>query len=251
MNLKQEIIRTVQREAPTMMTFGGIVGFIAASVLAAKATPTAIDVLDATKFEHEEDTPKRRIEEAKALAPVYAPTVGMLLLSAGLVSGGLYVTNTRMGALTGLYLATRKSLTKLEDSVAKNLSPKKLEEVYSDADEPPEDMAIPTSQKPGHTVLVYDRYSDRLLYVPSVEWVREGVNNINRQMLVDGYASLNDLYLELGLPPVGYGDELGWSIEHELIDYRLGSRLIRDNIPCVTLAFLANPKHSYSRFGGV
>jgi hypothetical protein len=58
--------------------------------------------------------------------------------------------------------------------------------------------------------LFYDDFSGRI-FESTIEKVLEAEYNINRDLSMQGYATLNEFYDYLGLVPIDGGDELGWS----------------------------------------
>ena len=68
------------------------------------------------------------------------------------------------------------------------------------------------------TTLCYDAMFGRW-FRSDVDTIIRAVNEINRKIVAgDMYASLNEFYDEVGLPPVEAGEYLGWNIDDGTIE---------------------------------
>lgn len=245
-----KIKRAVQKEAPILLSLTGISGFITGAIMAAKATPKAVEVLK----EHEEYLPYggRELiwEQFKLLAPIYAPTAGLLAISAAFVLGSTQLSRYRYGAATTLYFASQQSLVRLQEAVLDNVGAKKYDEIRADAAAPPKDSVPPSIIINGENSLFWDVFSGRYFHSGTIEDVRKVINDMNAHMYEWGYVSLNELYQELGMPKTEYGDLMGWFAEDGAIDVRFSSRLTENDRACISMELTLTPKHSDSPYGG-
>ena len=99
--------------------------------------------------------------------------------------------------------------------------------------------------KKGDT-LCYDALSGRY-FKSDIEKLKRCMNEINRQILNDGSASLNDFYYEIGLDSIKIGDDLGWDTRQGLVDIDFSSQLASDGTPCLVLDFSIAPVYDYYR----
>ena len=60
--------------------------------------------------------------------------------------------------------------------------------------------------------MVYDPYSERYLET-TIAKIRRAMYILNRNLSINGCASLNDLYTGLGVSLTEDGDSIGWSID--------------------------------------
>jgi len=60
------------------------------------------------------------------------------------------------------------------------------------------------------------------------------------------YISLNEFYMEIGLPTVETGDDLGWRTDRGLIDLRFSSQLVNGRTPCLVMSHNNPPEYGYS-----
>lgn len=89
----------------------------------------------------------------------------------------------------------------------------------------------------------YDALTGRY-FKADVEKIRQIVNEFNRNLMNDGFISLNEFYYELGLSDVKLGDLLGWDIDKGLIEAEFSSCLTEDNKPCLVMDFNIYPKYN-------
>lgn len=75
------------------------------------------------------------------------------------------------------------------------------------------------------------------------------MNKLNRQMstMTEPYVSLNEFYMEINWPTVDIGDELGWNLDHGLIDLHISSTLYNETIPCLMFSHQVPPVYDYNK----
>ena len=90
---------------------------------------------------------------------------------------------------------------------------------------------------------VFGRYfkSDR-------DEIERAVTRLNREIIIEGYASLNVFYGFLGLSLTDIGDDLGWRIDDGEIKIEYGTTMADDGTPCITIEYNIMPKANYNRF---
>ena len=77
--------------------------------------------------------------------------------------------------------------------------------------------------------------------------IKDAMNNVNRQIVNDMYASLNDFYDELGLTPVDIGYDLGWNIDDKRLDVEFDYGRADNDNPCLVIGFNVAPKYNYNK----
>jgi hypothetical protein len=224
----------VERNSPTILAGLGVLGFITASVMSAKATPKALEVADELPYE------ATTLDKVRALAPIYIPTAGMIMISAACIVASNRIHKQRYYTLLALYSIGEKTLQRLQESIMEEVGPKKAENIR-------ERSVAPRGDMPGnlildeHRVLCFDVYSGRYFRSDSVESIRSAVNDINELLLSEDFVSVNELYFLLHLPPMEIGDDAGWRADDGSVKIVLDS-FIKDDMPCVSISFVAKPK---------
>ena len=243
-----KITKPIQREAPVILSIMGIGGFVTAAVMAVKATPKANNLLEEVRVLEEnvpyEDGGWPLVDKAKLLFPVYAPAIAMGLISAGFVMAGITVSKRRYYALSVLYSVSERTVHAWQEKVLESVGPKKFDEISAKVATPTEPEMFTVL---GDDVLFFDTFSGRYFTSESVEKVRQHVNDLNETLYSDMYVSVNDFYYEVGLPQVTYGNDIGWSIERGSIGIKFDATLTPNDRPCVSVTFMAGPKHIYDR----
>lgn len=216
MNWKNELLK----RSPNILLGSGILGFIAAVVMSAKATPKAMRILSEQSYGIEmnsrsEDYLKpypSKMDKIRAIAPIYIPTAGMVLLSTGMLMASDRIVRNRYASLLTLYSITERAMREWESSTSENVTKKKLESIKGGVMAPTEDPPSEEDFVDGNR-LFWDPYSGRFFYAASVDTVRRIFGDINLRMVNDEFVPLNDFYYALNLDPVGYGNDNGWNLE--------------------------------------
>lgn len=231
----------IRDQYPNLLAAAGVGGFITAAIMAAKAAPKAEYELDLLE---EKQAEWSMLDKAKAVAPIYAPTVGMILISTACIVASNRAHRHRYAGLLALYSIGEKTLQKWQKSIVEEVGEKKYEKVRERTVSPDEDPVPTAILLDEDRVLFFDVFSGRYFRMNSVESVRRIINNLNDQLLSGDWISLNDLYFELGLERTEYGDEMGWASYHGTIQIDFDSFLKEDR-PCVSLSFIVKPKKEY------
>lgn len=230
MNVKQ----TLSNNSPTILASLGIAGFITAIVMTAKVAPKAERLLK----DIPEDEPF--IEKAKALAPYYAPTAGMVLISTACIVGSNRIHRYRYASLLALYSIGERSLQRWQDSILDEVGEKKFtkikDRVKEPMGEPPASIVVDDER-----VLFYDIFSGRYFRGDSIEVIRKVVNDLNDQMYTEDFASVNDFYYGVGLDRMEFGSDWGWNIADGPVTVEFDA-FIRNERPVVSISFTTKPK---------
>ena len=237
------------RHSPEILTGIGIAGMITTTVLAVRATPKALRLL-------EEEKKKKQVEKLPGIETVktawkcYIPAAVTGAASVACLIGASSVNLRRNAALTAAYKLSETALTEYKDKVAETIGEKKEQQIR-DAIKKDHVQQNPVSKneviitEKGNT-LCYDTISGRY-FRSDIDRIKKIVNELNRRMLSEMYISVNDLYCELGIPVIGTGDDLGWNIDRGYIDIDFGSQLADDGTPCLVLEYALAPRYDYMR----
>lgn len=242
----------VSKHSPEILTGVGIAGMVTTTVLAVKATPKALRLIEMKKEEEQTDilTP---IDTVKAAWKCYIPSVALGATSIACLVGASSVNLRRNAALATAYKLSETALSEYREKVVETLGEKKERAVRDKVDkERIEKNPVANTEvyvTGNGKSLCYDYYSGRY-FESDIELIKKAINELNKRMIHDifGYVSLNDLYDELGLPNTGTGDVIGWNVQKGLIKDDLGAQLATDGRPCVVLNFEVGPYHDYDKF---
>lgn len=237
------------RHSPEILTGIGIAGMITTTVLAVRATPKALILLEEKKKLERTDE-LTALETVKTCWKPYAPAVATGVFSAACLIGANSVNASRNAALATAYKLSETALSEYKGKVIETLGEKKEKDIRDKiakdrVDNNPASKTEVIITEKGNT-LCYDACSGRY-FRSDIDKIKKAVNELNRQMLLDMYISLNEFYNELGLTGTNLGDQLGWNVEDGLIELDFSSQLSDDGTPCIVIDYLIAPKYDYCK----
>lgn len=250
--LLKDVQATVSKHSPALLTGIGIAGMITATVLAVKATPKAMKLVDDKQNElYPDSTEKLKpTEVVKVTWKCYIPAAITGAVATACLIGANSVNTRRNAALATAYNLTATTLAEYKDKVVETIGEKKEREIRDKvaeeriAKEPVNKSAIIVSGS-GNT-RCFDTITRRR-FTSDIEQIKRIVNELNRRMINgDDYIALNDFYYELGLEGCKVGEELGWNITRGLIELDFSAQLDEDGVPCIVLDYEVAPKRGYN-----
>lgn len=251
LSILTDVKRFVSARSPEILTGIGIAGMVTTTVLAVKATPKAMSLIEDKKNEDwvDELSP---LDVVKIAWKPYIPAIITCVVSTTCIIGASSVNAKRNAALATAYKLSETALTEYREKVIETIGEKK-EQIVRDKVAEERIKKNPVSKNEvivtgnGKT-LCFDPISGRY-FMSSIDVIKRAENELNKQMLHDisGYVSLNDFYDELGLDHTSVGDDLGWNTD-QLIDICFSSQLNDNGEPSVVLDFLVAPKYGYDKF---
>ena len=240
------------KHSPEILMGIGITGMLTTTILAVKATPKAIKLIEAKK-EIEEVDELTPIETVKTCWKCYIPAAATGVASMACLIGSSSVSVRRNAALATAYKISETAIAEYREKVIETIGEKKEQVVREKVSESrieknpvSKNEVIVTAA--GNT-LCYEYLSGRYFY-SDIDKIKKIVNELNAKMLSDGYISLNEFYEELGLDQTGIGDQVGWNLYscgRELIKLHFSSHLSDDGRPCLALDYETAPKYDYDK----
>ncbi len=253
--MKEKILNAVNKSkrflgkhSPEILTGVGIAGMVTSTVLAVKATPKALELIEEAKTHKNEELPVKTV--IKVAWKPYIPAVTLGVASISCIIGGSVVNAKRNAALATAYAISEKALIRYKDKVIETIGENKekhiREQIAQDDinEKPVSNSSIIITQK-GNT-LIRDSISGRD-FRSDLDTIRKVVNELNREMLTQNYVSLNDFYSALNLEPTSTSGYLGWNIDDGLIEIDFDTCLAGDE-PCVVIDYSRPPKYDFDRF---
>lgn len=240
----------LSKHSPEILTGIGIAGMITTTVLAVKATPKAIKLIEAKKEEEHVDK-LTHVETVKATWKCYIPAVVTCVTSVACLIGASSVNAKRNAALLTAYNLSTTALSEYKEKVVETIGEEK-EKTVRDAIAKDRINKTPVSKSevvvtPKGNTLCYESTSGRY-FKSDIEQIKKSVNEINRRMLSDMYISLNEFYDELGLDHTSIGEELGWHIDDGYIELDFSSLLADDGTPCLAVDYITPPRYNYTKY---
>lgn len=252
--MKKEIAKSflslktaIKKHSPEILTGIGIAGMITTTVMAVRATPKALILIE----ERKEEIGAEKLEAMdmiKTAWACYIPAAITGTLSVACLIGASSVNARRNAALATAYTLSESALKDYQGKVIEMFGDKKNEAVKDAvAKDKVEKNPVITREviitEKGNT-LCYDAISGRY-FKSDIEKIKKAECELNRQILDDMYVSLNDFYYEIGLDNVKLGDELGWNVDSGYIDLSFSSQLASDGTPCLVIDYSVAPRYDY------
>ena len=253
-NSTSGVVKNIQsmlsKNAPKILTGVGILGMVGSTVMAVKATPKAIRIIEKKKKENQEEK-LHPIEVVKATWKCYIPSAVTGVTSIACLVKANSISTRRNAALVTAYNLSKTALSEYKDKVVETIGEKKeqliQDQIAKDKIEkdPVENHEVITSDK--GTTLFYDGVFGRYFY-SDIDLVKRAITNINRSIVSYNYVSLNEFYSEIGLPSVEIGDELGWNFDDGEVREELSPGIASDGRPCLVLRYSVAPKRDFFNF---
>lgn len=254
--LFKDVQAAVSKHSPELLTGIGIAGMITTTILAVRATPKALTLIESKKEELQLDpddnlTP---VETVKATWKCYIPAAITGVTSIACLVGASSVNARRNAALATAYNLSATALSEYKEKVVETIGEKKEREIRDKiAEEKLEKNPVNSS-----TIVMTSKGNTRFMdaitkrrFTSDIETINQIVNRLNRRMVNgEDYISLNEFYYELGLEGCDVGDELGWNVARGLIELPDPPHAIvdTDGVPCIVLEYQIAPKRGFNSY---
>ena len=243
---------SITKHSPEILTGIGIAGMITTTVLAVKATPKAIRLIEEAKEEKGEDLTKA--ETVKSCWKAYIPAAATCIASTACLIGASSVSIRRNAMLATAYKLSETAFSEYKEKVVETIGDEKEKIVREKVSE----ERIKKNPITKNEVIMTD-YGDTQFYETlsgryfksDIEQIKKVVNYLNKDMLQDmfGTISLNEFYDELELERIDLGDELGWRVDKGLIEIDFTSKIADNGKPCIVLDYINAPHYGFNKFG--
>lgn len=232
-----------KRNGSTILTCGGAVGTVATTVMAVKATPKALTLLKEAKEEKGEELTK--LETIRVAGPSYIPTMLIGVSTIACIFGANVLNKHSQAALASAYALLDNSFKEYKETLKElygeeahqnimdHIAIEKAKEVGITAESLCANTCLTDDESCGDPVLFYDDWSGRY-FESTIEQVIAAQYHINRNFVLRGYVTLNELYEFLGLETTEYGNTVGWAVEDEMywIDFHQHKVIMDDGLEC-------------------
>lgn len=244
--------KVAAKNSPAILTSIGVTGAVASVYLAAKGAFQAADII--TQAQAEEDTHEKShqltTEEKFHLTwKCYIPAATCMVLSATAVICANRISDRRAAAVATAYSVVKESYSEYRAKTVAKVGNKKEQEIRDEIaqdrrDRHPIDKTTLIVTGKGPT-LVYDKWNDRY-FTSSRNLIDAAVNELNREINVNGFASMTEFYHLLNVPAVGHSDYLGWSLK-QLLEVKFSGTLDTDGEACLQMEFSTEPDPKFDQ----
>lgn len=236
-----------KKHSPEILTGLGIAGMITTTIMAVRATPKAMMLIEEKKVDTYVDklTP---IETIKTTWTCYIPTIVIGSLSTICLVGASSVNFRRNTALAAAYALSESTLKEYQEKVIETIGEKKERSVRDaiakdQIDRTPvcDDSIFETGR--GNTIC-FEPLSGRY-FKSDADALRKAENELNRRMRDDMFITMNEFFTEIGLEETTIGDLLGWNIDRGYIDLYFSSHLDQKGRPCLVVGHHLIPQYEF------
>lgn len=237
------------QKSPKITLFIGLAGTVTASIMCVTATPKALELIERAKSEkNEELTPQ---EKVKAAWKCYVPAAAVEALSLSCIIFSHTQTDRRNAALAAAYTLSENKLREYQQKVIGSIGEKKekniRDEIAKDEIEKHPVSAKEVILTGNGDALCYDTISGRY-FRSDIDKIKKAENVLNRTVMEEMCASLNDFYYEIDLEPVKLGEYLGWNTNNGMLNLDFSSQLTKDGTPCLVIDYTPAPKYDFQRY---
>lgn len=240
----------VKKNAPTILTVVGATGVVATTVSAIKATPKAVQILEAA--ETMKGGKLTNLEKIKMAGPLYIPTIIYGATTIFCIFGANILNKRHQASLVSAYALLDNSYKEYKKKVielhGKDGELEIVEAIVEDKYEEEE----PEVQD--DKLLFYDKFSDQF-FNSTMNDVLAAFYQINRHVNTNYCATLNDFYNYLDIPNIDGGNILGWSVGmnseaywQEWIDFGIEEKEMEDGTKCHTIIIYQEPMVDFDEY---
>ena len=239
-----------KKNASVILTCISVAGVVATTIMAVKETPKALSLLENAKEEKREELTKW--EKVKIAGPVYIPSIITGVATIACICGSNVISKRQQTTLATAYALLDNSYKDYKKKVVELYGEEADREVKSSI---AKDKYEETDVKVDDTKkLFFDFYSSRY-FESTDEIVRKAEYDLNRELSIMSYASLNDFYDLLKIEKIDGGDDLGWSAAKNFeyycqswIDFAHEKVVMDDGLECCIIHIQIEPTFGYEEY---
>jgi Family of unknown function (DUF6353) len=257
------VLYLLDKNSTGILTGIGVTGTISTAILTGKASFKSAEMIQKEHLDRlgenverlSKDEPIGDVEDLTFKAklelvwPQFIPAVGTGAVTVLSIIMANRLASKEIAALAAAYTLSDRAFQDYKEKVVEKLGESK-ERTYRDelAQERVDKHPIGTSEiiiAGTGEVLCFDILTGRY-FQSSVEKIRSAENKVNFEIVNNMYASLSSFYDEIGLPPTGMSDILGFNLDNRL-EIKFSTVLSSDQRPCVAIDFHFPPVPDYGK----
>lgn len=253
-HILRRVARTLDNNAPLILTGMAVAGTVSTAVEAARATPRALRAVEIAEIDFYNQPDSKgdfgALQKFRAAWPHYINAAGLGIVTITCTIGSQSINSKRQAALmSGVSIidtAFREYREKVVDQIGIKGEEKVRDAIAQDkVDKVPLSSEVVILGK--GDVLCLDSFSERY-FMSDMESLRQAQNDLNQELIQQNYASLNDFYQMVGLKPTSLGNEMGWNSD-VMLDLSFSARISEDKRPCIVINYNLAPVRDFYKFG--
>lgn len=253
--------RVLRKASPTILTCIGAVGVVATAVLAVRATPKAMELIQAGSRKNHEGDPyaATKAEMVKSCWKCYVPAAVTGAATIVCIFGANVLNHRQQASLASAYALLNRSYNdykrklkelygkEAHDNIMKALAVEKSKDVYIHNCGFLCDSPLDFEDAEEEERLFYDPFSKRY-FQSTIGRVLQAEYHLNRNFaLMGGCIGVNDFYEFLGIDTVKELEDYGWWVSDDLywVDFNHVKTVVDDGlngeIPCYIVEMVFEP----------
>lgn len=235
--------RFLKKNSATILTCAGAAGVVVTTITAVKATPKALVLLEKAKKEKGEGL--TTLEKVKIAGPIYIPSVVLGASTLACIFGANVLNKRGQAALMSAYA--------LVDSSYKDYR-KKVDEIYGEEAGAQVRAGIAKDKYEENPIkvedgkrLYYDFFSEQYFEATPFD-VQKAEYEINRTLMLDDCAYLDDWYRMIGIDPLEPRYNFGWTTSANMdaywqtwVDFHHEKVELDEGLECIIISFMQDP----------
>lgn len=241
-------IKKASKYGPEIAVGIGIAGMITTTVLAVRATPKALRLIDEAKAEKEEF---KTMDAIKAGWKPYVPALASGVLSIGCIIGASTVHVKRNAALATAYQLAANTFSDYKEKVIETIGEEKEKDIRKKVAEKQAKTVCdtqPSFVRKGKPLCI-EPISGRPFEM-DIEDVKAAINRLNYRLTggMEECISLSEWYDEIGLKHTSTSDYMGWNIYRDgLIEITPVPSSTDDGELCWVIQYNVLPDYKYDK----
>ena len=248
-------MKSANKHSSDILLATGIASGLMSTILAVKATPKALMLIEEKKIQKRKETNRKanlsKSDIIKVAWKPYVPAIISGVAGVSCILGARYITAKKTAAVATAFKLTETAFNEYKEAVVEEIGVKKEEHVRERIarkhveENPVSEKNNIISTGKGKTLFFDEEFNN--YFESDMQAVKKAANDLNFQILNEDYASVNDLYYLLGIPPMKSGDSLGWSSAYGGCEMKYSSIITDDDRPCIVLNYGIAPRYDYSK----
>lgn len=234
-----------KQHSPVALFGAGVVGMVSTVVVASKATLKLEAILDDTNeklemvktMQHDDYSDKDRARDKVVvytqtiinIGKLYAPAIGLGILSIGFLSGSHHILTRRNAALGAAYAGVEKALRDYRGRVSDEIGEEREARLWQptekvdvvDESGKKSKVEVPTERGGSPYKVLYDETNHNWQRADEYNqfFIQAQQNYANDLLRAKGHVFLNDVHDMLGLPRTKAGQIVGWVLNGDGDNY--------------------------------
>lgn len=234
----------IRKHMPTVLTYAGICGVVGTAVMAVRATPKALRIIEYEKKQREDELTNRDI--VMLTWKCYVPSVLFGLSTIACIISIHALDKRNQASLTSAYAMLNEAYKQYREAAksvyGEDADARIQAEIAKDVFVSADGLGIYSSDlDPSEKILCYDSYSKRY-FESTMAAVLNAEYHINRNLQLRGDATINEFYEFLGIDGLEFGDEIIWDMNDLMeggvmwLDFENHRAVMDDGLECCIIS---------------